>query len=48
MEVLRFSNNIWGQKIIQGASWDLIPIFFFFAVAVIIIHAFFNWLLKKR
>ncbi len=38
MEILRVSRNVWGQEILQGMSWDLLPFFFGAGVAFILGH----------
>ncbi len=38
MELLRYSSNAWGQRVLEGASWDLLPLFFGAGVAFIIVH----------
>jgi hypothetical protein len=47
MEVLRYSSNAWGQTVLEGASWDLLPIFFGVGVLVIFCHAMFKLVRKQ-
>ncbi len=43
MDLLRYSSNAWGQKVLEGVSWDLLPFFFGFGLLVIIIHSVYMW-----
>lgn len=45
MEILRVSRNVWGQEILQGMSWDLLPLFFGAGVVLILGHLLYRWLL---
>lgn len=38
MEILRVSRNVWGQEIIQGMSWELLPFFFGAGVVFVLGH----------
>jgi hypothetical protein len=38
MSLLRFGHDPYGQRVIDGASWDLLPVAFWTGVAVIVIH----------
>jgi hypothetical protein len=48
VEVLRVSRDVWGQEIVQGLSWDLLPLFFFAGVGFIVLHAAFRRFLAPR
>lgn len=48
MEVLRVSRDVWGQEVVQGLSWDLLPAFFFAAIAFIALHALYRWFLAPK
>lgn len=39
MEIFRVSRNVWGQETVLGLSWDLLPIFFFAGVVIVVSHA---------
>lgn len=39
MEILRYKSDAWGQRILQGASWDLIWVFVAAAILFIVFHA---------
>jgi hypothetical protein len=43
VELLRHSQNAWGQTALEGVSWDLLGVFFFGAVAFIVVHALYMW-----
>jgi hypothetical protein len=38
MEILRVSQNAWGQETLEGISWDLLPIAVGLGVLVIVAH----------
>ena len=49
MELFRVSRDVWGQEVVQGMSWDLLPGFFFAGVAFIMLHvAYRRFLAPKR
>ena len=48
MEVLRYSSNAWGQRVLEGISWDLLPWFFGVAVGVIVIHALYMRFVSRK
>jgi hypothetical protein len=48
MEVLRFSSNAWGQEVLEGISWDLLPLFFGVGVAVIVVHGLYMRFLSRK
>ncbi len=39
MEILRYKSDVWGQRVLEGASWDLIWVFAAVAVVFIVCHA---------
>lgn len=38
MQVLRYGHDSYGEQVVNGASWDLLPVAFWAGVAVIIVH----------
>lgn len=38
MEILRYGHDTYGETIINGVSWDLLPVAFWAGVAVILGH----------
>lgn len=38
MNLLRFGHDTYGNRIIDGASWDLLPAAFWAGIAVIVVH----------
>ncbi|MFM1886831.1 MAG: hypothetical protein RL026_1988 [Pseudomonadota bacterium] len=38
MDILRYGHDAWGQVVVNGLSWDLIPVAFGAGVAVIVVH----------
>jgi len=37
-ELLRVSRDVYGREVLEGMSWDLIPVFFGLGVAIIVGH----------
>jgi hypothetical protein len=33
------SRDVYGREVLEGASWDLLPVFFGLGLAVIVVHA---------
>jgi hypothetical protein len=48
MELFRVSRDVWGQEVVQGMSWDLLPVFFFAGVAFIALHAAYRRFLTPK
>ena len=48
MDLFRVSRDVWGQEVLQGMSWDLIPIFFGAGAVLILCHLLYRWLLAPR
>jgi len=48
MEVLRYKADVWGQRILEGASWDLIWVFAAAAIVFIVFHALYTHRNLKR
>ena len=48
MELLRYSSNAWGQEVLQGMSWDLLPVFFTAGFAMCGLHALYMWLVARN
>ena len=42
MTMLRTDSNAWGQEILLGISWDLLPLFVGGGIAIIVGHALFK------
>lgn len=38
MNLLRFGHDTYGNRIIDGVSWDLLPVAFWAGIAVIVVH----------
>lgn len=40
---------MYGQEVLQGMSWDLLPLFFWLGVGFIAVHAIYRrWFAPKR
>lgn len=38
MDLLRYGHDVYGERVLNGASWDLLPVAFWAGVAVIVGH----------
>lgn len=38
MEILRYGHDSHGEPVVNGVSWDLLPVAFWAGVAVIVVH----------
>lgn len=38
METLRYGHDTYGEPVVNGVSWDLLPVAFWAGVAVIVVH----------
>lgn len=45
MDILRLSRDVYGREVLEGVSFDLIPVFFGLGLAVIVLHLLWRWLL---
>lgn len=43
MDILRYKSDAWGQRILDGVSWDLIGVFAVAAVIFIVFHAIYTY-----
>ena len=48
MEIIRYKSDVWGQRVLEGASWELIWVFAAAAVVFIIFHALYTHRILKR
>ena len=48
MHLVRVSTDVWGQRVLEGVSWDLLPVAAGIGVAVIIGHAIYALVRGKR
>lgn len=48
MELIRYSSNAWGQKAVEGLSWDLLWLSFGAGVAIIVLHALYMFFLAPK
>ena len=42
MTLLRTDTNAWGQEVLLGISWDLLPLFVGAGIALIVAHVLFK------
>jgi len=48
MELVRVSRDAWGQEVLEGISWDLLPVAIGIGVIVIIAHAIYRLVRGKH
>jgi hypothetical protein len=48
MSFLRYSRDMYGQEVLLGVSWDLLPIFFGVALAFILSHLTYRLLIDAK
>ena len=48
VEVFRYSSDAWGQTVLEGVSWDLLPLFLGMGVFVIVVHALIKWMSARN
>lgn len=42
MEIFRYTSNAWGQRMLEGMSWDLLWLFAGAGLAFIVFHALYT------
>jgi hypothetical protein len=48
MNLLRFGHDAYGERVLNGASWDLLPVAFWAGIAVIVIHLVYRALRRGK
>lgn len=48
MELFRVTRDVYGREVLQGMSWELLPVFFWTGVAFIVIHALYRLLFAPK
>ena len=48
MSFVRVSTDAWGQQVLEGISWDLLPVAVALGAVVIIGHAIYRAIRKSR
>ena len=48
MDIFRRGHDAYGAPIVDGLSWDLLPVVFWAAIAIAVVHAVFKALSRKR
>jgi hypothetical protein len=46
MELVRVSTDVWGREVLEGISWDLLPVAFGIGALVIVVHAIYRLVRK--
>lgn len=46
--LLRYSHDVYGQAKLEGVSWDLLPVFFYGALAVILLHLIWSFATRHK
>ncbi len=48
MDILRYGHDSFGARVVNGASWDLLPVAFWAGVAVIVAHLVYRAFSRRR
>jgi len=48
MDILRMGHDVWGQRVIEGISWQLLPVAFGIGVVVIVGHLLYKLVRGNR
>ncbi len=48
MDIFRYTSNAWGQRVLEGLSWDLIGYFAGAGVVFIALHAGYMYFWQKK
>jgi len=48
VEFVRISRDAWGQEVLEGISWDLLPVAFAIGAIVIVGHAIYRLFKRSR
>jgi hypothetical protein len=48
MNILRYGHDSFGEQVVNGAAWDLLPVAFWSGVAVIALHLVYRAISKRR
>jgi hypothetical protein len=48
MDLFRYSSNAWGQRVLEGASWDLFWYFVGAGAVFIVLHASYMYFFVKE
>jgi hypothetical protein len=48
MDILRYGHDSFGAPVVNGVSWDLLPVAFWAGVAVIVAHLVYRALSRGR
>jgi hypothetical protein len=47
MNIFRYGHDSYGERVLNGVSWDLLPVVFWAGVAVIVVHLVWRALSRK-
>lgn len=48
MSIFRYTSNAWGEKTLEGISWDLLWLFIGVSLTAITIHFFYKLIMNKK
>lgn len=48
MDILRYGHDSFGARVLNGVSWDLLPVAFWAGVAVIVGHLVYRAIARRR
>ena len=48
MQILRYSKDMYGREVLEGISWDLLPLFFGIALVAILGHLTYRFITDAK
>ena len=48
MQLVRVSTDVWGRQVLEGISWDLLPVAVGIGALVIVCHAIYRLVRRRR
>lgn len=48
MELFRVGHDVWGQRVLEGVSWDLLPVAAGIGALVIVGHRIYKYIRGRR
>ena len=48
MDLVRVSTDVWGQEVLEGISWDLLPVAVVLGALVVAAHALWRFARQRR
>jgi ABC-type proline/glycine betaine transport system permease subunit len=48
MNILRYGHDSFGEQVVNGVSWDLLPVAFWAGMAVVVVHLVYRAISRRR